>query len=77
MKRILTDAGMLCAVTATLVLAHITPGAADGWAYRHHHYRHRVAYVEYAPDDGGACRVGWWQTLRYGHVRPRWGTWCR
>ncbi len=75
MKHILIHAGTLCVVTAAIVLAHITPGVADGWAHRRH-YKHHVAYIEYAPEYD-ACRTGWWQTLRYGRVRPRWGTWCR
>ncbi len=25
---------------------------------------------------GGVCSEGWWQTLRYGHVRPQWGIRC-
>jgi hypothetical protein len=77
-KRILTTAAAIWALTFVILLAQIAPGAADG-CVRRDHYRHRhshVAYVEYV-SNYGACRVGWWQTLRYGHVRPRWGTWCR
>lgn len=64
------------AFASATLLAWSTPGLADGWHW-HHHYKHHahLAYVEYAPDN--ECRVGWWQTLRYGHVRPRWGAWCR
>jgi hypothetical protein len=35
----------------------------------------RVIYVE--RDHPYDCRTGWWQTWRYGHEWPRWGTWCR
>jgi hypothetical protein len=60
-----------------LLLVQIAPGSAHGWAYHHHHWRHaRMTYAEYS-SDYGACRVGWWQALRYGHVRPVWATWCR
>lgn len=52
-----------------------SPSWADGSVYHHRHHPH-VAYVEYVPDYG-RCRTGWWQTVRYGHVRPKWGTWCR
>jgi len=41
------------------------------------HKRYRHAYVEqvaYVPDG---CRVGWWQTIQSGHVRPRWAMRCR
>jgi hypothetical protein len=38
-------------------------------------YRH-VADIEATMPAGTPCRTGWWQTLRYGHVRPHWGTLC-
>ena len=42
---------------------------------RPHHKRYRhVASLEYPPS---ACRVGWWQTVRHGHVQPRWAVRCR
>ncbi len=39
---------------------------------RHHRRRaeRQVVYYEY-------CRGGWWQTLNYGQVRPRWAVQCR
>lgn len=44
---------------------------------RPHHKRYRqVASLErvaYTPE----CRVGWWQTIRANHVRPRWEMRCR
>jgi hypothetical protein len=43
--------------------------------YRHR-YR-RVASLEQVSYTSSDCRVGWWQTLRSGHVRPRWGAICR
>ena len=60
---------------AALTLAQFDPVMADG--YRHYRH-HRVAYAEPGPDYayGSACSVGWWQTLRYGHVRPQWGVRC-
>ena len=77
MKRIVTQAAAIWALALVILLVHIAPGAADGVAYRHNHRRHaHVTYAEFTPDYG-TCRVGWWQTLRYGHVRPVWGTWCR
>jgi hypothetical protein len=50
---------------------------AHGWLHHHrHHLRHaHSAYADLYSAD--ACRIGWWQTLRYGHIRPRWGAWCR
>ncbi len=75
MKRLLTNAATIGALTVVIILGHTTPGAADG-SVPHRYYKHHVAYVEYVPAYG-ACRTGWWQTLRYGHVRPYWGTWCR
>jgi hypothetical protein len=38
-------------------------------------YRH-YANVEATVLANAPCRTGWWQTLRYGHVRPHWGTLC-
>jgi hypothetical protein len=64
-------------VLAALTLAAFDPGMADGYVrqYRHRHGV-RVAYA--GPDLAyeSACSVGWWQTLRYGHVRPQWGVRC-
>ncbi|MFZ3358963.1 MAG: hypothetical protein WCA56_24315 [Xanthobacteraceae bacterium] len=77
MKRIATNAATCCALTSVILLSFTTPGSADGSAYRRHHKHDApVAYVDYVPTDA-SCRTGWWQTLRHGHVRPRWGTWCR
>jgi hypothetical protein len=45
----------------------------EGRRHAHHHHRHvRLREAEAYPQ----CYVGWWQTLRFGHVRPRWGTYC-
>jgi hypothetical protein len=64
--------GVALVLTATLL--QVAPGSAHPW--RHHV---RLAYA-----DPGAyyyyysgCRIGWWQSLAYGHVRPHWGIWCR
>jgi hypothetical protein len=76
MKRILTTTGALFVVVCMLSV-QTAPASADEWG-RHHHYKyHRYAQFAYANLVPGACRTGWWQTLRYGHVRPVWGTWCR
>lgn len=73
MRRFLAQHFALCALPFVLVLAHIGPASADGLLHRHHgkHHAH-VAYTDFIPYYEG-CRIGWWQTLRYGHVRPRWG----
>jgi hypothetical protein len=44
--------------------------SADEYQWKHKRH-HRIALVEPWP-----CQAGWWQTLRYGHVRPRWGMRC-
>jgi hypothetical protein len=65
----------LCALSVILlfVFAHIGSASADDLRHRHHYKRQphdeHLTYRE--------CRVGWWQTLYYGHVRPRWDVWCR
>lgn len=76
MKRVLTYLSAMAALTLAMLAAQVAPGAADGWAY-HRPYKHpHAAYVEAVPDYG-VCRVGWWQTVRYGHVRPQWAEYCR
>ena len=57
----------LVAVDLTAVDSH-----ADGLRIRHKRYHYRVADFQY-----DHCRLGWWQTLRFGHVRPYWGVRCR
>ena len=57
-------------VLAALVLVSSAPVRADGYDRP---YRRNAGYD--AP-YGGVCTVGWWQTLRYGHVRPEWGVRC-
>ena len=70
MKRRLTNARTIFALTLVILGMPIKPCSADGWVCHHHNRHHpHVAYVEsLAYYDG--CRIGWWQTLRYGHVRP-------
>jgi hypothetical protein len=65
------------ACACVFLLMYTGVGIASDAAGRIVHYGHRarVAYFNYAPDYS-ACRIGWWQTLRYGHVRPAWGEWC-
>jgi hypothetical protein len=76
-KRLVTQAVAIGALTSAILLGHVAPGAADGSEhYRHYRHHSHVAYVETVADYG-SCRTGWWQTLRYGHVRPVWGSWCR
>jgi hypothetical protein len=62
---------------AALTLAQLDPVTADG-PYRYGHHAARVAYAGPGPDYayGSICSEGWWQTLRYGHVRPQWGVRC-
>jgi len=77
MRLRLTQACTIGVLTVVFLCARIALASADGRlhyrAYRHHA---PIAYIEAVPYDGN-CRIGWWQTLRYGHVRPRWGEWCR
>jgi hypothetical protein len=76
-KRFLTHASVIGALTLAVLLGHIAPSAADGYSYAHRYRHHvRVAYVPASPYYG-ECRIGWWQTLRYGHVHPTWAEFCR
>lgn len=70
MKRYLA---LTCALLA-LSLVDLAPANthADGLSIRHKRDHHRVADL-----DDNRCRLGWWQTLRFGHVRPSWGIRCR
>jgi hypothetical protein len=63
MKR---SAAFLLVLTA-LTLAPFDAVVADGA---------RFAYAGPALAHESACSLGWWQTLRYGHVRPVWGVRC-
>jgi hypothetical protein len=75
--RVLMGLGAVCTLATVIVLAPVASTAAHEWAHSHRYKRHTsMTYVQYAPAYT-TCRVGWWQTLRYGHVRPHWGTWCR
>lgn len=76
MTRLLAVAGIGSLALIMLTL-EVTAGFADGVAHHHRRHHSHVSYVEYVPAYGEACRSGWWQTLRYGHVRPKWRTWCR
>jgi hypothetical protein len=68
-------AAFLLVMTA-LTLAPFASVVADeydaGYGRRH---PARIAYAGTALAES-ACSVGWWQTLRYGHVRPAWGVRC-
>jgi hypothetical protein len=74
--RLLAQASVIGALTGAILILHIAPSSADGWE-THHRTRHvvRVAYADTTPDYG-VCRIGWWQSLRYGHVRPHWVEFC-
>jgi hypothetical protein len=62
---------VLLAFTA-LTLARFDPVMADGFYRQHRH----PTYTEPDLTYDSVCSVGWWQTLRYGHVRPYWGIRC-
>jgi hypothetical protein len=64
------------ALLATLAIGIALPNSASG-AERHPISGHQSKYRRFADAEAAApCRTGWWQTLRYGHVRPHWGTIC-
>jgi hypothetical protein len=64
---------------ATLTMATLAqPGPAAAGRYRLPGAPDvRIAYSEDAAMPPPFCRLGWWQTLRDGHVRPQWGLRCR
>jgi hypothetical protein len=67
-------ASLIVIAICILVLAGLAApdlASANGYRWKHQRY-YRVAWVEPWP----ACEFGWWQTLRYGHVRPRGGWRC-
>jgi hypothetical protein len=68
---------------ATLAASALTIGVLDeaAGAGRHiktaHWQKYRqVAHLDLPIPGNIPCRTGWWQTLRYGHVRSHWGTVC-
>jgi hypothetical protein len=79
-KTRLTQAAIVLSVATFAIFARTGDAPADEWGWHHHRHHHahyvRVGYVEPAPYYP-SCRVGWWQTLRYGRVRPQWAEFCR
>jgi hypothetical protein len=68
-------------LAAALLLAALTLGQhnsvmADEIHRQHRHHPLRFAFAEPDLTYGNSCSVGWWQTMRYGHVRPYWGVRC-
>jgi hypothetical protein len=61
---------------AALTLARLDPAMADGFNRQYRHHGDRGAYAAPDPAYENVCSAGWWQTLRYGHVRPQWGIRC-
>jgi hypothetical protein len=61
---------------AALTPVQFDPVRADGYYRPYRHHGVRVAYAGSDPAYDSACSEGWWQTLRYGHVRPQWGVRC-
>jgi hypothetical protein len=70
MKRYLA---LTCTLLAlSLVDLAVANTYADGLSPRYKRDHYRVADFE-----DNHCRLGWWQTLRFGRVHPRWGIRCR
>ena len=63
-----------CTIVLVATALSVQWGQAADINWRHSHGNYRVASLAHAY---GPCREGWWQTLRYGHVRPYWGLRCR
>jgi hypothetical protein len=64
---------IVIAICIVVLAALTTPDLASANGYRwKDHRRHRIVWIE----TWSACEFGWWQTLRYGHVRPRGGMRC-
>jgi hypothetical protein len=75
-RRVLTKAAAVGALALLTLSARIVPSMADDWYDHHYKNPAGVAYVQAVPDYS-ACRIGWWQSVRYGHVRPHWAVFCR
>ncbi len=79
-KRGILLTAMVAVASALGFFGALSAASADGMPAkpRHHHHRHYYKTVMQEADAGYlACRTGWWQTVRDGHVRPHWGTYCR
>jgi hypothetical protein len=59
-----------------MALSNNATGAGRDLATWHRSKYRQYANVEATVPTNAPCRTGWWQTLRYGHVRPHWGTLC-
>jgi hypothetical protein len=67
----------LMALALGIVVSSHAAGADRNASLRDSKKHQRMAYLDAAPVNYEFCQTGWWQTLRYGHVRPQWRTGCR
>jgi hypothetical protein len=72
-KNTAASAALLLAAFAIFVVS-TRSSFADGMDVQKRYHHRRTVWVEPPPYE--VCRVGWWQTLHWGHVRPRWGARC-
>jgi hypothetical protein len=68
-------------LASAVLLAALTLGQHDSVMADeiHRQHRHQPSHFAFADPDfryWSSCGVGWWQTLRYGHVQPYWGVRC-
>ena len=68
---------VLLFVATAVLLSLESAGAAnlerDVISSKKHRRLASLEHLAYSPE----CRTGWWQTLRYGYMRPLWATRCR
>jgi hypothetical protein len=63
-------------VLTVLIPVAFVPAAADESVSRHRSGERLANAGADAAYGSAGCSLGWWQTLRYGHVRPQWGVRC-
>ena len=73
MKR--ASASLLALAALLTVTLAQTEQALAGRYQRHYQHHVGVAYTDETRADR-FCRVGWWQSLRFGQVRPYWAVRC-
>jgi hypothetical protein len=75
-SRSLLQMTFLAMLATGMALSNNASSAERDLTTSHRSKYRRYAYIEATAPISAPCRVGWWQTLRYGHVGPHWGTVC-
>jgi hypothetical protein len=67
---------LVVALAIGIMPSNTAAGSDRGPSIGHWKRYHHTVYSDPPTFSNTSCHIGWWQTLRYGHVRPHWGTIC-